>query len=599
MSAPRVLHIHDYRNRRQRRFEQALALYSADAERALLLSYLWSVTEVADGDRAAVVWVDEYGPGLVHTHVVLDLIADRPRRAFPVEPLRLSWSQGVPGLYDVSEREAVIGTLDQGAYRHVCSVALGSDGLRAWFVVVDGQTYRPPLTEDAVARILFLAGECSAVLMHRDMRGGSDAVLTPEGGSERFAAWPILKDIEGHESDEEMNRRISCRFLVARVVRAILDDDLATDSEALHHQIRCVRRELGRQFSEDAERSGWVAVLDAAAHFDRDRTGFVNAVLSLGSQIESLGHLSGAREFYRSAYQAAMAVGAESEALDAARFSGRVWRRGSEWDRALAWYGVARSLAVATGDLAKEAVVLDGCANVHLERGNLPKARQVLNEALPLALKSGDAYAIGSTYHDMGAVAGNSGFLDEGIRMTWLAVQHYSREQDQLNALSLLAGLFIEVGQLDAAESAYAVVVRRSQSQVYRLAALSGFAQVAGLRQNRAEFERRLSILQNEGFGEAPASFRATGLIDRGNVYEHLGDVVLARTCFEEALRIAEAHKLGQSLIRADAALVNLERMAKVADTKELPAAPSTEEVEAICEELCRMRDLSPAFAGV
>jgi hypothetical protein len=121
------------------------------------------VADAADGDRAAVVWVDEYGPGLVHTHVVLDLVVDRPRRSFPVEPLRLSWSQGVPGIYDLAERDAVSGTLEQGGYRHVCAVALGSDGLRAWFVVVDGQNYRPSLNAEALGRILFLAGECSAV----------------------------------------------------------------------------------------------------------------------------------------------------------------------------------------------------------------------------------------------------------------------------------------------------------------------------------------------------------------------------------------------------------------------------------------------------
>jgi tetratricopeptide (TPR) repeat protein len=577
-----------------------LALYSADAERALLLSYLWSVTEVADGDRAAVVWVDEYGPGLVHTHVVLDLVADRPRRAFPVEPLRLSWSQGVPGIYDLSERDVMIGALDQGGYRNVCSVALGSDGLRAWFVVVDGQGYRQLLDEDAKAKILFLAGECSAVLMHRDMRGAANPVLAPEGGSERFAAWPILKDIEGRETDEVMNRRISCRFLVARVVRAIVDDDMTTDAEALSHQIKCVRRELGRQFIDDPERTGWIAVLDAAAHYDRDRAAFASAVLELGSQIEALGHLSGARELYRSAYQAAMAVGAERQALDAARFAGRAWRRGSDWGRALAWYQVARSLAVATGDLAKQAVVLDGVANVHLEKGNLPKARQVLNEALPLALESGDRYAIGSTYHDLGAVAGNSGFLEEGIRMTWLAVQHYELPQDQLNALTLLAGLFVDAGELDAAETAYAVVARRGESLVYRLYALNGFVQVAGLRGDRAVFDERVSALNDAGFEGGPAAFRAVAWIDRGKAYERLGDTTAASQCYAKALEVAEANKLGQLLIKAEEALVALERsQSEIVQTKKPSVDSSIGEMEEIHEELVRMRDLSPALAGV
>jgi hypothetical protein len=294
-----VLRLQDYRSRRERRFDQALALYSADRERALLLRYLWSAVSVVSGDRAAIVWVDEYGPGLVHGHVILDLIADQPRRAFAAEPLRLAWSEGVPGLYDASDRESPHGVFEQGSYRSICAVALGSDGLRAWFVVVDGQAPRPRLTRDASAELMFLAGECSAVLMHRDMKRHSDGVLVPEGGLERFAAWPILKDIEGHEKDEEVNRRISCRFLVARVVRAILDDDLSTDREALDHQIDCVRREIGKQFAADAERPLWDDVLSAAQRDDRHA--FARSVLELGAHVEELGQLSGAREFYRRA----------------------------------------------------------------------------------------------------------------------------------------------------------------------------------------------------------------------------------------------------------------------------------------------------------
>jgi tetratricopeptide (TPR) repeat protein len=600
MSSSRVLHLHDYRNRRQKRFEQALALYSADQERALLLRYLWSVAEAAEGDRAAVVWVDEYGPGLVHTHVVLDFVADRPRRAFPVEPLRQSWSQGVPGLYDQSERDPVYGSLENGSYRHVCAVALGSDGLRAWFVVVDGQSYRPALDADSAGRVLFLAGECSAILLHRDLERAEDAVLVPEGGRERFAAWPVLKDIEGHEKNEVLNRRISCRFLVARVVRAILDDDMSTDAEALQHQIKCVRRELGKQFVGDPESEHWDAVLSAAAHHELDRFGLASTVLELGSYIEKLGHLSGARELYRSAYQAAMAVGAERDALDAARFAGRSWRLGSAWERALAWYQVARSLAIATGDLAKEAVVLDGMANVHKEKGNLPRARQVLNEALPLALKSGDAYAVGSTYHDMGAVAGMSGFMDEAIQMTWLAVKSYDREQDQLNALTLLAGIFLEAGEIDAADVAYQTLARRVGPGVYRLYALSGYAQVAAHRRNRSEFERRIALLEAEGCADGPPAFRAGDWIGRAGAYKALGDLDRARRCYREAIALAAPHKLGQLLIRAEEGLLSLDQeRADIAHDGPIPRASPGEEMETIREELGRMRDLSPALAGV
>jgi tetratricopeptide (TPR) repeat protein len=592
-----VLRLQDYRSRREKRYEQALALYSADRERALLLGYLWSSLSVASADRAAVVWVDEYGPGLAHGHVILDVVADRPRRAFPLEPLQEAWADGVPGLYDVCAREHAPGMVDH-AYHSVCVVALGSDGLRAWFLVADGQSPRPRLSAQARSEIMFLAGECSAVLMHRDMPSPEDTVLVPEGGRERFAAWPILKDIEGYEKDEEVNRRISCRFLVARVVRAILDDDLATDREALEHQISCVHREIGKQFVQDSERALWEAVLDASAR--DDRVAFAESLLSLGIQVEKLGHLSGAREFYRSAYEAAMAVGSEKEALDAARYAGRAWRRGSEWDRALAWYQVARSLAATAGDRAKEAVVLDGVANVHKEKGNLPRARQVLDEALVLALESGDRYAIGSTYHDLMAVASMSGRPDEAIRMGWKAVQLYESEQDRLNALTSMAASLLEAGELDAAESAYAVVARRVESVVYRLYALSGYAKVAGLRGDRGEFERRLKVLESSGVADGPPALRAGDWLGRGEAYEAIDDYEEARRSYRKALELATGYQLGQFLFQAEEALQALDRRVTIrASEIELPAAYSLEGIEEIREELDRMRRLSPVLAGV
>jgi tetratricopeptide (TPR) repeat protein len=295
-----------------------------------------------------------------------------------------------------------------------------------------------------------------------------------------------------------------------------------------------------------------------------------------------------------------MAIGAEHEALEAARFAGRAWRRSSEWDRALGWYGVARSLAAATADLAREAMVLDGAAKVHKERGNLPRARQLLDEALKLALESGDSQAVGTTYHDMGAVAAMASSFEEGIRMTWLAVRHYENDQDRLSALTLLASILTEAGELRAAESAYAVVARRVKSIVYRLYALSGFAKVAGLRMDRPEFERRVAILEAAGFEEGPAAFKAGSWIDRGEVYRKLRDLVAARRCYETAIELAEAHKLGQFLIQAEEAIHIIDGLeTRGAQQAELPAISSSREIEEIREELDRMRELSPSLAGV
>jgi hypothetical protein len=78
--------------------------------------------------------------------------------------------------------------------------------MRAWFLVAESGAGRPLLESMARDRLMFLAGECAAVLLHRDL----DAMVSGGDGAEGgFPGWPILKDLEGRESDEAEGRRIA------------------------------------------------------------------------------------------------------------------------------------------------------------------------------------------------------------------------------------------------------------------------------------------------------------------------------------------------------------------------------------------------------
>jgi len=345
MPPTQILTLRAHRQRREKRIEVALALYGADPARSAIVAELREALATLGGERAAVLWVDEYGEGRVHTRAVLDLASKTPRRSFPLPALAAAWREGAPGLSHIVQGRAVGGTTP----RSICSVALGSDGLRWWFFTVDGLP--PVLSVAEVQRMHYLAGRVSSVVMHEDLEDGhAGTLLGPEGGK-RFAAWPILKDLEGRDSDDDAQQRVTMRFMVARVIRQFVDDDLAPDRGAIEQQMALVRSELGdlgEAFAADPERPLWHAVLDAAGRDDFEALAW--ATVALARVDEELGHLASAREICRSAYQIAMIAGMPQPALEAARrFTGLCERLGHP---AVAgrWAEVERGIAASLGD---------------------------------------------------------------------------------------------------------------------------------------------------------------------------------------------------------------------------------------------------------
>ncbi len=215
----------DYRDRREKRLEQTSALYQGDSARSCPLRYLSTAVDSIGADRAAILWVDEYGPGLVHVHCLLDLIGDPPRRDFGTRPWRSSLGAAVPGLYDMPQVVRGVESYLSPGVGSSCCIAMGSDGTRAWFLVLDSLTPRASLSVENSEALMFLAGESAAVVLHRDLdRAGDTRKVTNRttlaNDDNSFSGWSVLKDLEGREASSEADRRITTRFLLARMVAA-------------------------------------------------------------------------------------------------------------------------------------------------------------------------------------------------------------------------------------------------------------------------------------------------------------------------------------------------------------------------------------------
>ncbi len=576
MSTSNVLRLDEYRDRRDQRLKLAAALHYADRGRYTLVEHLAELATLLSAGRAATVWVDEYGPGLVHPHVVLDLASDRPRRTFSVEPLRLAWESGVPGVYhNDDDRSRGFGAESGGTM----VVALGSDGTRAWFLLADSVGARKPLSEEVQGRVMFLAGECSGVVLHRDLESREG---TTDASKPGFAGWPILKDIEGREDDEGESRRISLRFIVARLPRLLVDDDLMSSPERLQEKAQRAREEIERTLQGGTLDFGgearlWEGVLDAFESGSLEDLG--SALLELGESVEVRGHYHGASELYRTAYEISAAVGHSDVAVEAARFSGRVLRRLARWADAQRWYGIARRIAEVAGMDAKTTLVLIGVANIQRERGNLPAVRATLAEALPYAQRSGDARALGQVYHSRMALEHMAGALDTALASGWDAVRTYQESEDRVQALADLAGVLTDLEELDAAEDAWNVVLRLDRDNYYRLYAVDALGHIGALRGDSMQFERRAAEADAMGWEAGPLSAKAEILHYRGLSYSALGREEEAREWLHRAIVFAREHAFNRTLFGAEEALRALDEAAQArAAATVKPPPPETRE---------------------
>jgi len=567
MSVATVLRLEDYRGKRAQRIRLADRMYSADPKRLAIFRHLSEVADLCDADRAAIVWVDEYGPGSVHAHVVLDHLADRPRRFFSAEPLRRAWELGVPAAVDVPADP-------QSSIPTTFAISLGSDGMRAWFLVAESSAGRPVLHEAVRDRVMFLAGECAAVILHRELGSmlpdGEEAV---EGG---FAGWPVLQDLEGRESDVDVGTRIAQRFVVGRLARMLVDDDFEFAPERMAEQVRRARSELPKTWDRnDAEVDEWYQVLDSLERGTLDE--LADRLIVLGDLVERKGHEHGALEMYSCAYEIATAVRAPRAAAEAARYSGGLLRRRASWKEAETKLVAAREIAELAGlpDVAARSMV--GLSLMCQDVGNMPAARAGLRDSLLVAEQSGDRDTIAMVHHSFMGIEQLSGNLAASLDHGWVAVATYESEERRTRCMAGLAASLTDCGDRDAAEDAWAFVAHTSKDTYYQIYAYDALGHLAALRGDRVGFEKHSEQCDALGWALKPGFASAEILYHRGLSHRALGDLRQAEEWLRHTVSFAEEHSHNQILFRAEEALRSLaaeEQTSPEVQVRSSPAAP-------------------------
>lgn len=153
-----IIDLDAYRRRRPESRRTAFAVWGGEGERSRLALPVWRAIYLVGGERGALVWVDEgQDPQReLNPFFVLDLAEEEPRTSFPPDILGevRGATSGAPILSE---------TFPGGV-----AVFLGVDRGRRWFLVVDdGGMPREAMESASRNDLLFIAGECSGLILHR------------------------------------------------------------------------------------------------------------------------------------------------------------------------------------------------------------------------------------------------------------------------------------------------------------------------------------------------------------------------------------------------------------------------------------------------
>jgi len=271
-------------------------------------------------------------------------------------------------------------------------------------------------------------------------------------------------------------------------------------------------------------------------------------------------------------------------AIDANMNVGYCYATLGEWDLASAAYDVAGRIAEASSDIVKVLRARLADAKLLTERGNLPGAEAVLDEAIGRAAGETVGEVAGLLKHDRSAVALLRGDYELSIRLAYDALTTLRTPSNRDRALSDLAAAFAELGCRSAARDAHLILAATAQEQYSRWVATINLMELAGMDLREPNFEQYRRELSEASL---PPSLAAVYHLYMGQGYQRFGKFDLAEQALAHAVEISNTYKLNRYLFQAETALAEL-RAGKQSE-RSLLVEP-TEAVRGIAESIRDMR---------
>ncbi|HVH68287.1 MAG TPA: hypothetical protein VM716_10500 [Gemmatimonadales bacterium] len=342
-------------------------------------------------------------------------------------------------------------------------------------------------------------------------------------------------------------------FLTLRLVDLLAAERDTLPRAAFHYQLTATElscRDLPHDSTETAHVNGLLRAA-ADAYRARDVQLVVPALLAYGHYLEDELRLAEALDVLETVLRVGGPVLRAADRVATRLRLARVLRKLNEFDTAEEAYGAAGALAAASGDTHSELLSRIGRANTVLGRGNLAEAERLLRDVLLDSRMMGDREAQARAHQGLAVALVTRGQPAEAIPHAWRAFQAFQDEVSRARVLADLGGMFLIVGDPDAAERALAEVVRRGGTEDAVDNASIELMHCASYRRDRLGFERWRERCEARR-GHMPPNILADFYLKAAIGRARFGQFDRAELFLNSALKIAEDTGLHEIAFRID-----------------------------------------------
>jgi hypothetical protein len=268
-------------------------------------------------------------------------------------------------------------------------------------------------------------------------------------------------------------------------------------------------------------------------------------------------------------------------------------------DEAAASIEHGRALAARCGDLPStlQADIADAALALH--RGNLPQAEALLDGVIARAEKAPAAahcqVVLCRALHDRANVAARRRQFEDAAVYGHRALALCSDSADRERILGDVATALGDAGHRAAARDAHLVLVATAQAAETRWTAMVNLVELAALDGREPLFERHRRELAGIAL---PPMLSAYYHLFVGEGCQRFGRTSSARSALAKAAAVAQEYRINEVLLKAEAALDELERSPAPAPVEVAPEArPTSPALTEVIESVGTMRELAGAGA--